>query len=237
MEPRMRSYLSSSARHHDAWTSSGSAPHSAHRPVDSVDDRFRLRASSKRRWRPFFTRTPCHTRSAPRVPPPRPDRTGHLDRRASVVAAGDRPPWPRSRERLRASWAVPDRSPRPRRGRSTWPVAGSDSLPRAAASTLTAVPGFDPHEMVARFRAAGRGRADPRHAADRGARTPALPRAGPAGLHRLRHDRRRRGRAGRRHPHPAHRPAAAEARRTAPRTTPPCQAPGRPDVGRLLQPP
>ncbi len=70
MEPRMRSYLSSSARHQDAWTSSGSAPHSAHRPVDSVDDRFRLRASSKRRWRPFFTRTPCHTRTACWRPPP-----------------------------------------------------------------------------------------------------------------------------------------------------------------------
>ena len=65
IEPRMRSYLSSSARHHEAWTSSGSAPHSTHRPVDSLEDRFRLRASSKRRWRPFFTRTPCHTRSAP----------------------------------------------------------------------------------------------------------------------------------------------------------------------------
>ena len=77
MEPRMRSYLSSSAMHHDAWTSSGSAPHSAHRPVDSVEDRFRLRASSKRRWRPFFTRTPCHTRSACSASRPlRPDRYG-----------------------------------------------------------------------------------------------------------------------------------------------------------------
>ena len=70
IDPRMRSYWSSSARHQDAWTSSGSAPHSAHRPVDSVDDRFRLRASSKRRWRPFFTRTPCHTRTAYWRPPP-----------------------------------------------------------------------------------------------------------------------------------------------------------------------
>ena len=88
MEPRMRSYLSSSAMHHEACTSSGSAPHSTHLPVDSVEDRFRLRASSKRRWRPFFTRTPCHTRSAPTRPAPRPDRTGPSDRLDSVVAGG-----------------------------------------------------------------------------------------------------------------------------------------------------
>ena len=60
---------------------------------------------------------------------------------------------------------------------------------------------------------AGRGGPHARHAADRGPRAAALPRAGPAGLHRLRHDRRRRGRAGRRDPDAAHRPAAAGERR------------------------
>ena len=68
VDPKIRSYLSSSAKHHEAWTSSGSAPHSTHRAVDSVADRFKLRASSNRRWRPFFTRTPCQ----PGMEQPRP---------------------------------------------------------------------------------------------------------------------------------------------------------------------
>jgi hypothetical protein len=50
------------AKHHEACLSSGSAPHSGQRRLAVATDRFKLRASSKRRWRPFFTETtPCPT--------------------------------------------------------------------------------------------------------------------------------------------------------------------------------
>ncbi len=52
---RVSSSSSDSAMHHDACSSSGSAPHSAQRSGAVATDRFRLRASSKRRCRPFFT--------------------------------------------------------------------------------------------------------------------------------------------------------------------------------------
>ena len=44
-----------SAMHHEACSSSGSAPHSGQRLLAVATERFRLRASSKRRCRPFFT--------------------------------------------------------------------------------------------------------------------------------------------------------------------------------------
>ncbi len=47
--------ISASAMHHDACSSSGSAPHSGQRSLAVATERFRLRASSKRRCRPFFT--------------------------------------------------------------------------------------------------------------------------------------------------------------------------------------
>ena len=47
--PRSALNSSSGTRHHEAWPSSGSAPHSAHRRPAVTTDRFRLRASSNRR--------------------------------------------------------------------------------------------------------------------------------------------------------------------------------------------
>ena len=142
------------------------------------------------------------------VPPPAAGPHGHFDRRASVVACGrrDGPVQVNPDSSRPSTGGVPER----RSGRRRAPTSG-------AASTLTAVTRVRPAGDGGPLPPASRGRPHPGHAADRGARAPALPGAGPAGLHRLRHDRRRRGRAGRRHPHPAHRPAAqgpATTRRT-----------------------
>jgi len=72
--PRISSYSSSVAKHHDACLSSGSAPHSGQLRFAVVTERFRLRASSKRRCRPFFTETtPC---PRPRRYPTRPTGPG-----------------------------------------------------------------------------------------------------------------------------------------------------------------
>ena len=78
---------------------------------------------------------------------------------------------------------------------------------------------FDPQAMVARFRQRAEAVRAAGAAPGRGPRAPAVPPAGPDRLHGLRHGRRRRGHARRRHPHPAGGPAAP--RRQPPAGPPP----------------
>ena len=214
MEPRMRSYLSSSARHHDACTSSGSAPHSAHVPstLSKIASGCALPRSAD--GVPFSREllvTPGpHLASRPL----RPDRTGHVDRPSSVVVAGDGPALAQVRRHRRQAGASFRW-----RGRLAGCVR-APPRPEAHPPECTGRCARRWHNLYAdrhaRVRPAGDGGPvppGPRRCARGACRRSRAPSASasasrPSGLRGLRHDRRRRGRAGRRDLDAAHRPAA-----------------------------
>ena len=192
----MRSYLSSSARH-QATCGRRLAPPHTHTPPRRLRRRsLQTARSSKRRWRPFFTRTPCHTRTAFRRPPPyRPDRTGHVDRRSIVVVVGGIPARPRSgRPEERARGVGPAGAA----GRictcvSPWrPGSLTEDCNLYAGPHARVRPPRDGRPLPC----PGRGGPHTRGCHRFKVPSAALPRAGPTGFHRLRHDRGRRRRAG-----------------------------------------
>ena len=150
-----------SAIHHEACSSSGSAPHSGHRLPAVATERFRLRASSKRRCRPFFTSDSSVGRGASLTARTPSECTRHSARpRSGPLVLGARPPctapvqsWPCPRistrpamiERFRSrAVAVRSGASRPSRAPSdsaSWNRRSTDYMDYAMLGDAEAAPG------------------------------------------------------------------------------------------------